>query len=96
MGLATDYCVKFTVLDALELGYKVYLIEDGCRGVNIFPDDSEKAVNEMKDRGAVIISSKTCMRKDKIIFKIFPSLFGVLSVIIAHGIFKISLELSYI
>lgn len=59
MGLATDYCVKFTVLDALELGYKIYLIEDGCRGVNIFPDDSEKAVNEMKDRGAVIISSKT-------------------------------------
>ncbi len=59
MGLATDYCVKFTVLDALELGYQVYLIEDGCRGVNIFPDDSEKAVNEMKDRGAVIISSKT-------------------------------------
>ena len=57
MGLATDYCVKFTVLDALELNYKVYLIEDGCRGVNISPDDSEKAINEMKNRGAVIINS---------------------------------------
>lgn len=37
MGLATDYCVKFTVLDALQLGYKVNVITDGCRGVNIQP-----------------------------------------------------------
>ncbi|MDU1911734.1 bifunctional nicotinamidase/pyrazinamidase [Fusobacterium sp.] len=57
MGLATDYCVKFTVLDALELGYKVYLIEDGCKGVDIFPEDSKKAINEMKNKGAVIINS---------------------------------------
>lgn len=37
MGLATDYCVKFTVLDALDLGYTVSVITDGCRGVNIQP-----------------------------------------------------------
>lgn len=37
MGLATDYCVKFTVLDALDLGYTVSVITDGCRGVNIHP-----------------------------------------------------------
>ena len=57
MGLATDYCVKFTVLDALELGYKVYLVEDGCRGVNISPEDSQKAIEEMKNKGTVIINS---------------------------------------
>lgn len=57
LGLATDYCVKFTVLDALSLGYKVYLVADGCKGVNINPDDSEKAVEEMKSAGAVIIES---------------------------------------
>lgn len=57
LGLATDYCVKFTVLDALSLGYKVYLVSDGCKGVNINPDDSEKAVEEMKNAGAVIIKS---------------------------------------
>lgn len=57
LGLATDYCVKFTVLDALSLGYKVYLVADGCRGVNINPDDSEKAMQEMKNAGAVIIKS---------------------------------------
>lgn len=55
VGLATDYCVKFTVLDALSLGYKVYLVKDGCRGVNINPDDSEKAIDEMKKAGAIII-----------------------------------------
>lgn len=55
VGLATDYCVKFTVLDALSLGYKVYLVKDGCRGVNLNPNDSEKAIDEMKKAGAIII-----------------------------------------
>ena len=57
MGLATDYCVKFSVLDALELGYKVYLIEDGCRGVNLTPTDSFEAIKEMESRGAIITKS---------------------------------------
>ena len=58
LGLATDYCVKFTVIDALELGYQVYLIEDGCKGVNLNPEDSKLAIEEMKKKGAHIISSK--------------------------------------
>lgn len=57
MGLATDFCVKFTVLDALELGYKVYLIEDGCRGVNLTPSSSKDAIKEMKNKGAIITKS---------------------------------------
>ena len=57
MGLATDYCVKFSVLDALELGYKVYLIEDGCRGVNLTPTASSEAIKEMESRGAITIKS---------------------------------------
>lgn len=55
MGLATDYCVKFTVLDAIELGYKVFVYLPGCRAVNVNPDDGEKAVKEMEDAGAIII-----------------------------------------
>ncbi|MGC6643351.1 isochorismatase family protein, partial [Escherichia coli] len=43
LGIATDYCVKFTVLDALQLGYQVSVVMDGCRGVNIQPDDSQLA-----------------------------------------------------
>src|SRR6185503_1568692 len=40
LGLATDYCVKFTALDARELGFDVAVITDGCRGVNLDPGDS--------------------------------------------------------
>lgn len=57
MGLATDFCVKFTVLDALDLGYSVYLVVDGCKGVNLSPDSSEEAIKEMKLKGAKIITS---------------------------------------
>ena len=54
MGLATDYCVKFTVLDALQLGYSVNVITDGCRGVNIQPQDSANAFMEMSVAGATL------------------------------------------
>jgi len=57
LGLATDYCVKFTALDAVELGFRTTLIEDGCRGVNLAPDDSAKAVAEMKSAGVHVTTS---------------------------------------
>lgn len=56
LGIATDYCVKFTVLDALALGYETYVITDGCRGVNIQPNDSQHAFEEMAAKGAKLIS----------------------------------------
>jgi nicotinamidase-related amidase len=54
LGLATDYCVKFTVLDALALGYAVNVITDGCRGVNLQPQDSSQAFMEMAARARSI------------------------------------------
>ena len=54
LGLATDYCVKFTVLDALQLGYTVNVITDGCRGVNIQPHDSAQAFMDMAAEGATL------------------------------------------
>jgi nicotinamidase/pyrazinamidase len=53
-GLATDYCVKFTALDAVQLGFKTHLIQDASRGVNLQPNDVAKALEEMKLAGVRI------------------------------------------
>ncbi|MCL4120346.1 UNVERIFIED_CONTAM: hypothetical protein GTU68_000456 [Idotea baltica] len=58
LGLATDYCVKFTALDAVELGFKTTLIQDGCRGVNLQPDDVETSIEQMKAAGVRITVSE--------------------------------------
>ena len=50
-GLATDYCVKYSALDALKYGYKVYVLLDATKGVNLKPQDSENAVREMVAAG---------------------------------------------
>ena len=51
-GLATDYCVKETVLDGLKLGFQVYYLDDASKGVNVNPADSQLAVKEMLSKGA--------------------------------------------
>lgn len=53
-GVATDYCVKFTVLDALADGFKVRLLTAACRGVNLQPGDVDKAVEEIRAQGCII------------------------------------------
>ena len=57
MGLATDYCVKYTALDAVSLGYRTWLIEDGCRGVEVAEGDVERALAEMKAAGVRVVKS---------------------------------------
>ncbi len=59
VGLATDYCVKFTALDAAEAGFKTYLIKDACRGVNLHTNDTDRAIEEMQSKGVAIINSDT-------------------------------------
>lgn len=56
-GLATDYCVKFTALDAAQMGFKTYFIEDASRGVNLQPDDVKNAVAEMNRAGVSTLQS---------------------------------------
>lgn len=53
-GLATDYCVKFTALDAIDEGFHVTLVTHACRGVNLQPSDVANAIDEMRHRGVMI------------------------------------------
>ena len=62
-GLTTDYCVKFSVVDALDAGYEAYLIEDACRGVNLVAGDDRRAVEEMVSRGARVVGEESLTRK---------------------------------
>lgn len=57
-GLATDYCVKHTVLDARLEGFKVKALADAMRPVNVNPDDGQKALKEISAAGAEIVGSK--------------------------------------
>jgi nicotinamidase/pyrazinamidase len=56
-GLATDYCVKNTVLDARREGFDVTVVEDAVRGVDVEPGDSEGALEEMENAGARLVTS---------------------------------------
>ena len=57
MGLALDYCVKYSALDARQLGLKTHVIVDGCRGIELEPGDISRALDEMKRAGAVLLKS---------------------------------------
>ncbi len=57
VGVATDYCVLYSALDALEHGFDVYVLSDGCRAINLQPGDEKKALGLMQEKGAHIITS---------------------------------------
>jgi len=57
-GLATDYCVKNTVLDALREGFRVRALSDAMRAVNLQPGDDARAIEEMRAAGAEVVDSR--------------------------------------
>ena len=57
-GLATDYCVKFSALDARDWGFETFVVVDGCRGVELAPGDTAKAIEEMRRAGVTIVHSR--------------------------------------
>jgi nicotinamidase/pyrazinamidase len=57
MGLATDYCVRFSALDAIGLGFKTNVVGDGCSGINLSAGDVDRAISEMAQRGVSILRS---------------------------------------
>ncbi len=57
MGLAFDYCVKYSALDARQLGLNTHVILDSCRGIELEPGDIDRALDEMTQAGATILKS---------------------------------------
>lgn len=57
VGLATDYCVKFTALDAAKQGFRTTVVEDACRGVELQPGDVAKAFEEIRAAGVRVVRS---------------------------------------
>jgi len=66
MGLATDYCVKFSALDAKALGFNVSVIEDACRGVELNKGDTAKSLHEMQAAGIKLILTRDIMTRNSI------------------------------
>jgi nicotinamidase/pyrazinamidase len=63
LGLATDYCVKFTATDGVDAGFKTHLVVDGCRAVNLKPNDGEKSITDLELSGVEIVDSATLLKK---------------------------------
>lgn len=65
LGLATDYCVKFTALDAVDLGFETYLVTDASRGVNLNPGDVDQAIEDMRAAGVRLVHSDSLLQATK-------------------------------
>jgi nicotinamidase/pyrazinamidase len=55
MGVATDYCVRFTALDAVAAGFQTRLFGPGVRGVDLCVGDCARAIEEMQRAGVVLV-----------------------------------------
>ena len=63
LGLASDYCVKFTALDACGLGFETWVVKDACRGVDLNTGDVRRAMNELTNAGVRLVSSHEMLKK---------------------------------
>jgi nicotinamidase/pyrazinamidase len=58
LGLALDYCVKYSALDARQLGLNTHVILDGCRGIELEAGDVDRGLDEMKRAGTTILQTR--------------------------------------
>ena len=59
MGLATDYCVKFTAMDAVDLGFRTVLLNEGVRGVELADGDCQRALDNMRAVGVLMDGARS-------------------------------------
>jgi len=65
VGLATDYCVKFTALDAAKLGFRTSLVPEGVRGVEVQAGDCERSIEEIRAAGVSMVHAETVMQRQQ-------------------------------
>lgn len=65
LGLATDYCVKYSALDARQLGFNTYVIEDACRGVDLAEGDVMRSLDEMRTAGIHVMTSGAILKPNE-------------------------------
>ena len=65
MGLASDYCLKFTVIDGCKEGYDITVVTDGCRGIDMNEGDVDRAFEDMKKAGAKMMTSDEVLKQRK-------------------------------
>jgi len=63
LGIATDYCVRYSALDALRLGFRTHLVVDGCRGVDLNAGDVDRAIEEMIEAGVRMVMSEDVAKR---------------------------------
>ncbi len=57
-GIATDFCVYYSVMDAIDLGFTPYVVLDACKGIDLQPGDVAAALKRMQAKGAALVTSK--------------------------------------
>ncbi len=63
-GVCTEYCVLYSTIDAIDLGFSVAVVADACRGIDLHPGDVDNALAAMKAKGARILSSADILKKE--------------------------------
>jgi nicotinamidase/pyrazinamidase len=67
LGLATDYCVKYSCQDAARLGLKTHVIVDACRGIDLQAGDIDRALDELQGMGVEMVSAKDILSRERIL-----------------------------
>lgn len=62
-GLATDYCVLYSAMDALDLGFATYVVTDACRGIDLHPGDVDKALQQIRECGGHLVTTEQVQRQ---------------------------------
>src|SRR5262249_45405762 len=62
-GLTTEYCIRYSVLDAIQNGFKAHVVVDACRAINLKKHDGDNAIKEMREEGAEITTTKAVLKQ---------------------------------